>query len=1153
MPKRTDIKSILIIGSGPIVIGQGCEFDYSGTQACKALKEEGYRVVLVNSNPATIMTDPDMADRTYIEPLTVESLAKIIEKERPDALLPTLGGQTGLNLSVALEDAGILKKFGVQMIGATREAIHRGEDRRKFKAIMESIGLHCPRSGLAYNMEQARKVAEEVGLPCIIRASFTLGGTGSGVAWNMEEFENIAQRGIDASMINEIQIDQSLIGWKEYELEVMRDKADNVVIVCSIENFDPMGVHTGDSITVAPAQTLTDKEYQRMRDGAIAVIRAIGVETGGSNIQFAINPANGDMVVVEMNPRVSRSSALASKATGFPIARIAAKLAVGYTLDELPNDITRRTVACFEPSIDYVVVKIPRWTFEKFPDADETLTTQMKSVGEAMSIGRTFKEALQKGIRSMEVKRFGLGLDRIDKWWRRQAVELDAQPPATTSNLGDRGAFVTRTAASEQAAQVWPIPEERLIRKLSIPSQGRPYYIRYALKMGYTLKRVHELTNIDPWFLSQMKELVDFEDILFQARPHAAALMAGEISAENRHNFAALLRRAKEMGYSDVQLGTIWSLQPAEIRGVRKRLTIEPVYKLVDTCAAEFEAATPYYYSTYESPITRRENGRSMRHVDDEVRITDRKKIIILGGGPNRIGQGIEFDYCCVQAAFACRDLNLECVMVNSNPETVSTDYDTSDLLFFEPLTHEDVLNIVERLNGRPLIQPDGLVQGVIVQFGGQTPLNLARGLKDAGVPIIGTAVESIETAEDRDKFNQLIRTLGLKQPDGGIARSAEQARKVAAEIGYPVLMRPSFVLGGRAMEIVSNETQLDYYIRHAVEVADDHPVLIDRFLGDATEVDVDALGDGTNYLVIGVMEHIEEAGIHSGDSACSLPPFSLPAEIVRRIRDNTLALAKALAVRGLMNVQFAIKDNEVYVLEVNPRASRTVPFVSKATGVAWAKIAAKVMCGKTLPELGISEEIIPQKHVAVKESVFPFNKFPGVDVILGPEMRSTGEVMGIDASFPVAYAKSQMAAGGSLPASGTIYISVRDADKKAIIESARKISQVGFELISTSGTCAVLNEAGVPCRKINKIQEGRPNIIDAIKNQQVQLLINTPTHKGPATDEGRIRAAAVLHRIPIITTITGAEAAADAIVSLKKGDWTVKAIQDYYSEMRPA
>ena len=1153
MPKRTDLKSILIIGSGPIVIGQGCEFDYSGTQACKALKEEGYRVVLVNSNPATIMTDPDMADRTYIEPLTVESLAKIIEKERPDALLPTLGGQTGLNLSVALEDAGILKKFGVQMIGATREAIHRGEDRRKFKAIMESIGLHCPRSGLAYNMEQARKVAEEVGLPCIIRASFTLGGTGSGVAWNMEEFENIAQRGIDASMINEIQIDQSLIGWKEYELEVMRDKADNVVIVCSIENFDPMGVHTGDSITVAPAQTLTDKEYQRMRDAAIAVIRAIGVETGGSNIQFAINPANGDMVVVEMNPRVSRSSALASKATGFPIARIAAKLAVGYTLDELPNDITRRTVACFEPSIDYVVVKIPRWTFEKFPDADETLTTQMKSVGEAMSIGRTFKEALQKGIRSMEVKRFGLGLDRIDKWWRRQAVELDAQPPATTSNLGDRGAFVTRTAASEQAAQVWPIPEERLIRKLSIPSQGRPYYIRYALKMGYTLKRVHELTNIDPWFLSQMKELVDFEDILFQARPHAAALMAGKISAENRHNFAALLRRAKEMGYSDVQLGTIWSLQPAEIRGVRKRLTIEPVYKLVDTCAAEFEAATPYYYSTYESPITRMENGRSMRHVDDEVRITDRKKIIILGGGPNRIGQGIEFDYCCVQAAFACRDLNLECVMVNSNPETVSTDYDTSDLLFFEPLTHEDVLNIVERLNGRPLIQPDGLVQGVIVQFGGQTPLNLARGLKDAGVPIIGTAVESIETAEDRDKFNQLIRTLGLKQPDGGIARSAEQARKVAAEIGYPVLMRPSFVLGGRAMEIVSNETQLDYYIRHAVEVADDHPVLIDRFLGDATEVDVDALGDGTNYLVIGVMEHIEEAGIHSGDSACSLPPFSLPAEIVRRIRDNTLALAKALAVRGLMNVQFAIKDNEVYVLEVNPRASRTVPFVSKATGVAWAKIAAKVMCGKTLPELGISEEIIPQKHVAVKESVFPFNKFPGVDVILGPEMRSTGEVMGIDASFPVAYAKSQMAAGGSLPASGTIYISVRDADKKAIIESARKISQVGFELISTSGTCAVLNEAGVPCRKINKIQEGRPNIIDAIKNQQVQLLINTPTHKGPATDEGRIRAAAVLHRIPIITTITGAEAAADAIVSLKKGDWTVKAIQDYYSEMRPA
>ncbi len=1151
MPKRTDIKSILIIGSGPIVIGQGCEFDYSGTQACKALKEEGYRVVLVNSNPATIMTDPDMADRTYIEPLTVEALTKIIEKERPDALLPTLGGQTGLNLSVALDDAGILKKFGVRMIGATREAIHRGEDRRKFKDIMESIGLACPRSGLAYNLEQAKKVVDEVGLPCIIRASFTLGGTGSGVAWNMEEFETLAQRGIDASMINEIQIDQSLIGWKEYELEVMRDRADNVVIVCSIENFDPMGVHTGDSITVAPAQTLTDKEYQRMRDASIAVIRAIGVETGGSNIQFATNPANGDMVVVEMNPRVSRSSALASKATGFPIARIAAKLAVGYTLDELPNDITRRTVACFEPSIDYVVVKIPRWTFEKFPDADETLTTQMKSVGEAMSIGRTFKEALQKGIRSMEVKRFGLGLDRIDKWWRRQAAELDTQPTAAPSSLGDRGANVTRTAALEQAAPVWPIPEDRLIRKLSIPSQGRPYYIRYAFKMGYSLERVNELTHIDPWFLAQMKDLVDFENELFQARPHAASLMAGKISAANRAGFAALLRRAKEMGYSDVQLGTIWSLQPSEVRGIRKRLTIEPVYKLVDTCAAEFEAATPYYYSTYESPITHLENGCAMRHVDDEVRVSERNKIIILGGGPNRIGQGIEFDYCCVQAAFACRDMGLESVMINSNPETVSTDYDTSDLLFFEPLTHEDVLNIVERLNGRPLSQSGGLVRGVIVQFGGQTPLNLARGLKDAGVPVIGTAVESIEAAEDRDKFNRLIQSLGLKQPEGGIARSAEQARSVASKIGYPVLVRPSFVLGGRAMEIVSNETQLDYYIRHAVEVADDHPILIDRFLGEATEVDVDALGDGSNYLVIGVMEHIEEAGIHSGDSACSLPPFSLPAEIIQRIHDNTLVLAKALSVRGLMNVQFAIKDNEVYVLEVNPRASRTVPFVSKATGVPWAKIAAKVMCGKTLPELGVSEEIIPQKHVAVKESVFPFSKFPGVDVILGPEMRSTGEVMGIDSSFPVAYAKSQMAAGGSLPASGTVYISVRDADKKAIIEPARKIALAGFELISTSGTCAVLNEAGVPCRKINKIQEGRPNIIDAIKNQQVQLLINTPTHKGPTTDEGRIRAAAVLHRIPIITTVTGAEAAADAIVSLQQGDWSVKPIQDYYADMK--
>ena len=1153
MPKRTDIKSILIIGSGPIVIGQGCEFDYSGTQACKALREEGYRVILVNSNPATIMTDPDMADRTYIEPITVEAVTKIIERERPDALLPTLGGQTGLNTSVALAEAGILEKYNVRMIGATREAIHRGEDRKKFKQIIEEIGLKVPNSGLAYTMDEARAVLAQTGLPCIIRASFTLGGTGSGIAYNMEEFETIAQRGLDSSMINEIQIDQSLIGWKEYELEVMRDRADNVVIVCAIENFDPMGVHTGDSITVAPAQTLTDKEYQRMRDASIAIIRAIGVETGGSNIQFAVNPANGDMVVIEMNPRVSRSSALASKATGFPIARIAAKLAVGYTLDELPNDITRRTVACFEPSIDYVVVKIPRWTFEKFPDADETLTTQMKSVGEAMSIGRTFKEALQKGLRSMEVKRFGLGLDRIDKWWRyrhaqiaQEATDAVGKPQQT---LGDRGSFVTRAAAMEQAAQTWPIAEDRLLRKLSVPSQGRMYYIRYALKMGFSVQRVCKLTNIDPWFIEQIRELVEFEDRLIAFAGAARDAAAGTISTENRVPLSMAVQQAKQYGYSDVQLGTAWDLKPAEVRAIRRQMDIQPVYKLVDTCAAEFEAATPYYYSAYENPVYQHQASGEIKRVDDEVRVTDRKKIVILGGGPNRIGQGIEFDYCCVQAAFACRELGLESVMVNSNPETVSTDYDTSDLLFFEPLTHEDVLNIVERLNGRPLNQPGGLVAGVVVQFGGQTPLNLARGLKDAGVPIIGTAVESIEAAEDCDKFNRLIRELGLRQPEGGIARSAAEARIAAAAIGYPVLVRPSFVLGGRAMEIVSNETQLDYYIKHAVEVADEHPVLIDRFLGDATEVDVDAIGDGENYLVIGVMEHIEEAGIHSGDSACSLPPFSLPAEIVAQIRSNALALASALKVRGLMNVQFAIKDNHVYVLEVNPRASRTVPFVSKATGVPWAKIAAKVMCGQSLSRQGISQEVIPQGHVAVKESVFPFSKFPGVDVILGPEMRSTGEVMGIDASFPVAYAKSQMAAGGALPLSGVVYVSVRDADKQAIIEPARKLAGGGFTLLCTDGTFKVLTDAGVPCRRINKIQEGRPNIIDAIKNKQVNLLINTPTTKGPQTDEGRIRAAAVMNKIPIITTVTGAEAAAEAIITLQKSDWSVRSIQEYYAK----
>ncbi|MCL2641395.1 MAG: carbamoyl-phosphate synthase large subunit, partial [Phycisphaerales bacterium] len=977
MPKRTDIHSILIIGAGPIVIGQGCEFDYSGTQACKALKQEGYRVILVNSNPATIMTDPEMADRTYIEPITVEAIAKIIEKERPDALLPTLGGQTGLNTAMALYDAGILTKYNVKMIGANRDAIRRGEDRKVFKSLMESIGLQCPKAGLAHSMEEAREIVKMTGLPCIIRPSFTLGGTGSGIAYNMEEFETIAARGLEASMTTEIQIDQSLIGWKEMEFEVVRDKADNAIIICSIENFDPMGIHTGDSITVAPAQTLTDKEYQKMRDGTIAIIRAVGVESGGSNIQFASSPDTGELVVIEMNPRVSRSSALASKATGFPIAKLAAKLAVGYTLDELPNDITKTTTACFEPAIDYVVAKIPRWTFEKFPDADETLTTQMKSVGEAMSIGRTFKEAFQKGIRSMEVKRFGLGLDKIDKWWKAQSAPGSTDKPSKT--LGDRGSDMMRQKAEEEAASVWPIPTEKINRKLSIPSQGRPYYIRYAFKLGYTLDQIYQLTKIDKWFLTQIKQLVDFETTLIANK-----------------NDIPTLRQAKEFGYSDVQIATAWHTKPLDIRALRKTHNIEPVYKLVDTCAAEAEAATPYYYSAYEAPV-KKNNGSTA--TDDEIRITNKKKIIILGGGPNRIGQGIEFDYCCVQAAFAARELGFESVMINSNPETVSTDYDTSDMLFFEPLTQEDVLNIIERLNGKPLAAnssntqkspgtavpgltssnlEDGLVAGVIVQFGGQTPLNLARGLKDYGVPIIGTSVESIETAEDRDLFNKLVKKLGLKQPEGGIAHSAAEAREVAAQIGYPVLVRPSFVLGGRAMEIVSNEDQLNYYIQNAVEVADEHPVLIDRFLGDATEMDVDCIGDGTDFIVCGLMEHIEEAGIHSGDSACSLPPYSLPKKILNEVRRNTLLLAKELKVRGLMNIQYAIKDGEVYILEVNPRASRTVPFVSKATGISWAKIAAKVMMGKTLKELGITAEVIPTKHVAVKESVFPFSKFPG-------------------------------------------------------------------------------------------------------------------------------------------------------------------------------
>ncbi len=1144
MPRRSDIHTILIIGSGPIVIGQGCEFDYSGVQACRALKEEGYQVVLINSNPATIMTDPEFADATYIEPITPETVSKIIERESKgrhpiDAVLPTLGGQTGLNTAVACYDNGTFAKYGVQMIGANREAIYRGEDRQVFKDLMIKIGLKVPRSGVVHNMEDARRVMEDIGLPLIIRPAFTLGGTGGGIAYNVEEFEAIVQRGLDASPVTEVLIEQSVIGWKEYELEVMRDRKDNVVIICTIENLDPMGVHTGDSITVAPIQTLSDKEYQRMRDAAIAIIRAVGVETGGSNIQFAVNPADGAMVVVEMNPRVSRSSALASKATGYPIAKIAAKLAVGYTLDELPNFITSKkdrslwTSACFEPSIDYCVVKIPRWTFEKFPDAEETLTTQMKSVGEAMSIGRTFKEALQKGIRSMEVKRFGFGLDKFDKWLNTER--------GTTARVVKKPGDGAHADEQESGSPVYPIEESKLRRKLSVPSQGRIYYVRYALKMGWTVDQVHELTRIDRWFLSQMKQLVDFEAQLLLAK---GAVLGGQ--------GRDVLQRAKEWGYSDVQLGNAWEIKPAEVRKLRQKAGVWPVYKLVDTCAAEFEAATPYYYSSYETPFS--QDGKLV--VEDEIRLSPKQKVIIVGGGPNRIGQGIEFDYCCVHAAFAMKELGYESVMVNSNPETVSTDYDTSDLLFFEPLTHEDILNLCERLNGRPFSEPGGLVKGLIVQFGGQTPLNLARGLKEAGVPILGTTVESLDEAGDREQFRALLQRLGLRQPANGIARSIEQAREIARQIGYPVLVRPSFVLGGRAMEIVSDEDQLNYYMAHAVEASTiaDAPILIDKFLDHATEMDVDCIGDYDpagksetgRAVIIGVMEHIEEAGIHSGDSACALPPYSLPKKIVDEVKRQTRELAKSLRVRGLMNVQYAIKDGEVYIIEVNPRASRTVPFVGKATGVPWAKIAAKVMVGKSLDELGI-QELPDPGHTSVKEVVFPFSKFPGVDVILGPEMRSTGEVMGIDASFAVAFAKGQFAAGTTLPREGNVFVTVREQDQALIVPVARMLVEMGFTLIATSGTHAELSKHGVVSAQINKLSEGRPNIKDYIKNGKVQLIINTPTKKGPQTDEGKIRAMAVLHKIPMITTVTGALAAVKAIAAIRQADWGVKPLQEYF------
>lgn len=1066
MPKDPSLHKILLIGSGPIVIGQGCEFDYSGVQACKALAEEGYEVVLVNSNPATIMTDPEFAQRTYIEPITPEIVEKIIEREKPDALLPTLGGQTALNTAMSLVKAGVLEKHGVRLIGANAEAINRGEDRQIFKDIMLEIGLDVANSGVAHTLDEAREIATRIGsYPLIIRPAFTLGGAGGGIAYNREEFEEIVRRGLDLSPVSEILVEESLLGWKEYEMEVMRDRADNCVIICSIENFDPMGVHTGDSITVAPIQTLTDKEYQAMRDASFAVIRAIGVETGGSNIQFAVHPKTGRMIVIEMNPRVSRSSALASKATGFPIAKIAAKLAVGYTLDELKNDITRETPACFEPTIDYVVTKIPRFTFEKFPQADPTLTTQMKSVGEAMAIGRTFKESLQKCLRSLETGRFGLGGDGKDK--------------------------------SPDLAEI-----ERMLR---VPNAERIFYIRYAFQKGLTLERIQELSAIDPWFLANIQQIVEEE---------------AKIAKQGITNF----RRVKKLGFSDRQLAHLTKTTEAEIRKQRKAAGVIPTYRLVDTCAAEFEAYTPYFYSTYGD--------------EDETRKSDKKKVMILGGGPNRIGQGIEFDYCCVHAAFALKEEGWETIMVNSNPETVSTDYDTSDKLFFEPLTLEDVLNIYEQEK----------CDAVIVQFGGQTPLNLAAGLAANGCHIIGTQPSSIEMAEDRKHFAAMLDKLGLKQTPGATAITEDEAAAVADKIGYPVLVRPSFVLGGRAMEIVYAEEDLRRYIRTASEVSPERPILVDRFLEDATEVDVDCISDGETTVIGAVMEHIEQAGIHSGDSACVIPSFSLPDSVLQQIKDATVAMARELKVCGLMNVQFAVKDNEVYILEVNPRASRTAPFVSKTIGVPLAKLAARVMAGRKLKDLGFTTEVIP-RHYSVKEAVFPFIKFPGTDITLGPEMRSTGEVMGIDADFGHAYAKAQMAAQPALPEKGNVFISVKDRDKDAAVEIARDFVELGFKIFATEGTAKLLDSKDIENNRLLRISEGRPNVLDMIKNNEVQFIINTPSGQQPRKDEIAIRSAAVANRVATMTTLRGARASVAAIRATQESGLAVKSIQEFHAK----
>ncbi len=1069
MPKRTDLKKILIIGSGPIIISQACEFDYSGVQAVKALKEEGYEVVLINSNPATIMTDPGLADRTYIEPITPECVIKVIERERPDALLPTLGGQTGLNTAIRVAETGALEKYGVEMLAADIDVIRKAEGREEFRDAMKRIGLNVPESAIVHAIDEAMAAGEEIGFPIIVRPSFTLGGTGGGVAYNRRELRELCTAGLDLSMTTEIMLERSLLGWKEYELEVMRDRNDNVVIICSIENFDAMGVHTGDSITVAPAQTLTDREYQEMRDAAIAIIREIGVETGGSNVQFAVNPEDGELMVIEMNPRVSRSSALASKATGFPIAKIAAKLAIGYTLDEIKNDITRETYASFEPTIDYCVVKIPRWTFEKFPEADDLLTTAMKSVGETMAIGRTFKEAFQKGMRSLETGRMGFGFDG-----REDMQDL---------HVDDLQLGLTR------------------------PSSRRLGYLFEALRRGMEIGRIHELSHIDPWFLHNLQQIV---------------AMGEEIG---KRGFTGLdpefLYRVKQSGFSDIQLARLTGTSEDDIRDLRLQNDLAPVYRLVDTCAAEFESYTPYYYSTYER--------------EDEARISDRKKIMILGGGPNRIGQGIEFDYCCVHASFALREIGVESIMVNSNPETVSTDYDTSDKLYFEPLTREDVLNIIERE------RPDG----VIVQFGGQTPLNLAVPLASRGVPIIGTPPDAIDRAEDRKRFQQFLQKLGLRQPDNDTAHTLEEALAAAEKIGYPVVMRPSYVLGGRDMRIVYNEEGIREFMAIPGMAGTEHPVLLDQFLKDAIEVDVDAVSDGSVTVIGGIMEHIEEAGIHSGDSACVLPPHTLSPAMVEEISRATRAMAAELGVIGLMNVQFAVKGNDLYVLEVNPRASRTVPFVSKATGVPLAKVATKVMMGMSLAELGFTRER-KVGHWAVKEAVFPFDRFENVDTLLGPEMKSTGEVMGIDDTLGLAMAKSQQAAGQELPLAGSVFISVRHDDKDAVAPVAKKLVGLGFRVLATRGTARRLEELGIECARVNKISQGRPHILDKIQDGDVQWIINTSSGKRTTEDSYTIRRAALDFHIPYTTTISGASSMAQAILALTEREIGVKTVQEF-------